>query len=70
MNLLNLSSKIKKRIIEVEKASIILRAMKGDDSEMLFDAFRIAGDASLDFLIINNLLKKLPDLRRFKKLQK
>ena len=44
--------------------------MKGDDSEVLFDAFRIAGDASLDFLIINNLLKKLPDLRRFKKLQK
>ena len=70
MNLLNLSSKIKKRIIEVEKASIIMRAMKGDDSEVLFDAFRIAGEASLDFLIINNLLRKLPDLRRFKKLQK
>jgi len=70
LNLLNLSSKIKKRIIEVEKASIIIRAMKGDESEVLFDAFRIAGDASLDFLIINNLLKKLSDLRRFKKLQK
>ena len=70
VNLLNLSSKIKKRIIEVEKASIIMRAMKGDDSEVLFDAFRIAGEASLDFLIINNLLRKLPDLRRFKKLQK
>ncbi len=70
LNLLNLSSKIKKRIIKVEKASTIIRTMKGDKSEVLFDAFRIAGDASLDFLIINNLLKKLPDLRKFQKLQK
>ena len=43
MNLMNLSSKIKKRIIEIEKASDIIRV---------------------------NFLKKLPDLRRFKKLQK
>lgn len=69
MNLLNLSSKIKKRIIEVEKASDIIK-IKGEKREVLFNAFKIVGDASLDFLITNNLLKKLPDLRRFKKLQK
>jgi len=33
--------------------------MKGDKGELLFGAFRIAGDASLDFLITNNLLKKI-----------
>ena len=54
MNLLNLSSIINKRIIEVEKAGNIIRAMKGYESEVLFDAFGIAGDAWLDFLIINN----------------
>ena len=43
MNLMNLSSKIKKRIIEIETAS---------------DRIRV------------NFLEKLPDLRRFKKLQK
>lgn len=70
LNLLNLSSKIKKRIIEVEKASNMIRAAKDCKSEVLFDAFKIAGDASIDFLIINNLLNKLSDLRKFKKLQK
>jgi len=43
VNLMNLSSKIKKRIIEIETAS---------------DRIRV------------NFLEKLPDLRRFKKLQK
>lgn len=70
VNSLNLSLKVMKRLIDVEKACKIIRAMKGNESEVLFDAFRIAGDASLDLLIINNLMKKLPDLRRFEKLQK
>ena len=53
-----------------EKVSNIIRSMKGYESEVFFDEFRIAGEVSLDFLIINNLPRKLPDLRRFKKLQK
>ncbi len=69
-NSLNLSSKIRKRIMEVEKATNVIKDMREDEGEALFNAFRLAGSASLDFLIINSLMKKLPDLRRFKKLQK
>ena len=46
-NLLNLSSKIKKRLIEGAKASNLIRARKDCERELFFNAFRIAGDGSL-----------------------
>lgn len=68
--LLNLSSKIKKRQAEVEKATKIMRAIKGDEKGALYYTFRIARSASVDFLIINNMQDNLPDLQRFKEIDK
>ncbi|PKL51626.1 MAG: hypothetical protein CVV37_05425 [Nitrospira bacterium HGW-Nitrospira-1] len=70
VNLLNLSSRIKKRIIAVDKANNTIKNIREKQREALYNAFKTAGDASRDFLIINNMQKNMPELKKFMNIER
>ena len=70
LNNLNLSSNILKRLRKIEKASKIINMEKGNKTELLYCAYREAGYAATDFLIINKMMNNIPDLKRFQKIDK
>ena len=68
-NLLRLSSRIMKRLLSIGKACRMMQEDNLEAEERLYLFFKVAGDAAFDFLVINNLLKYLPDLERFENIQ-
>jgi tRNA nucleotidyltransferase/poly(A) polymerase len=69
-SLLTLSSKIRKRISSIEKAITLMPEKEAAVKEKLYLVFDTAGEAAIDFLVINNMLKFLPDLRIFQKIER
>jgi hypothetical protein len=69
-SLLTLSSKIRKRISSIERAVTLLPEKEAAEKEKLYLVFDTAGEAAIDFLVINNMLKFLPDLRIFERIER
>ncbi len=70
-NLLRISSDISKRLVRLEKAYEIRgNRRKQFTKEDLYDIFSIAGDASAEFLIMENRIKYLDEFDRYRSLKK
>lgn len=70
-NRLNKSSKINKHLEKLEKANnLYIKNQKKINKELLYEIFKLSGEASFDFLILNNLISFLPDLEKYNMIRK
>jgi len=69
-SLLTLSSKIRKRLSSIAKAVKLMQEKEVAAREKLYLVFDSAGEAALDFLVVNSMLKFLPDLRIFERIER
>jgi len=69
-SMFSLSSKIQKRLCGIESAGAIMPKFTTESRERLYSVFDEAGDAALDFLVINNMLEHVPDLREFDRIKR
>ena len=70
-NRLNKSSKINKHLEKLERANnLYIKNQKKINKELLYEIFKLSGEASFDFLILNNLIRFLPDLEKYNMMRK
>lgn len=63
--MLNLSSRIKRRLRQIRNAKKILADEKSIERGTLYDIFMAADEATIDFLVINGMTDYLPETERF-----
>jgi hypothetical protein len=69
-NLLSLSSKIRRRLYDIDKARRIMNGVDDVRRDNLFEAFEAAGLSALDYLITGDLTGFIDDLERYQEVSK